>query len=58
MLPIDLPGNPQGQWALGGKDGYIIYANAGHTNVDLVGKKFRVHRFPQEGGATVYWLEK
>ncbi len=60
MLPVDLPGQPQGQWALGGKDGYIVYANAGHPNVDLasVGKKFHVHRFPVEGGAIVYWLEK
>ena len=60
MLPIDLPGNPQGQWALGGKEGYIVYANEGHPKVDLnvIGKKLHVHRFPVQGGATVYWFEK
>lgn len=60
MLPTDLPGKPEGQWALADKNGYIIYANAGHPNIDInsLGKKFHVHRLPQKGGATVYWLEK
>ena len=60
MLPIDLPGKPEGQWALSGKNGYIIYANAGHPNIDVnsLGKKFHVHRLPQHDGATIYWLEK
>ena len=60
MLPTDLPGKPEGQWALADKNGYIIYANAGHPNIYInsLGKKFHVHRLPQKGGATVYWLEK
>ncbi len=60
MLPTDLPGKPEGQWALAGKNGYIVYANAGHPNVDVnsLGKKFHVHRLPQYDGATIYWLEK
>jgi len=60
MAPTDLPGKPEGQWALAGKDGYIIYANAGHPNIDTssFGKKFHVHRLPQQNGAMVYWLEK
>ncbi|HWB92589.1 MAG TPA: DUF6298 domain-containing protein [Puia sp.] len=59
MRPVDLPGKPEGQWALGGSRGYIIYANAGHPNVDTaaLGRKFHAHRF-SAGNGTVYWLEK
>ena len=60
MAPVDLPGKPAGQWALGGKKGYIVYAGAGHEKIDTraVGGKFREHRIPVAGNATVYWLEK
>ena len=60
MVPVDLPGKPEGQWELADKNGYIIYANAAHPNVDTssLGRKFHVHRLPQQGGGMVYWLEK
>ncbi len=37
MLPIDLPGRPAGQWALGnGGKGYIVYCeNSGTVSLDL-----------------------
>jgi uncharacterized protein DUF6298 len=60
MMPVDLPGKPQGQLALGGKNGYIIYASAGHDKVDTsgLGGKYREHRIAAGREATVYWLEK
>ncbi|MGH7237234.1 MAG: DUF6298 domain-containing protein, partial [Candidatus Saccharimonadales bacterium] len=32
MRPVDLPGNPEGQWALGnGAKGYIVYSSSGNN---------------------------
>jgi hypothetical protein len=41
MLPIDLPGHPAGQWALGNAGtGYIVYCeNAGTVSIDLTDAK-------------------
>ena len=69
MQPLDLPGNPHGQWALGDKNKeYIIYCD-GSAPVDLSGinKSFRVHRIdPRDGtlekeagkGPVVLWIAK
>ncbi|HEY4061068.1 MAG TPA: DUF6298 domain-containing protein [Puia sp.] len=58
MQPVDLPGNPHGQWALANKNGdrkgYIIYCdNAGPVQVDLGGMSgsFSVHRINPRDGA-------
>jgi hypothetical protein len=54
MLPIDLPGTPKGQWALGNPDkGYIIYTRAsGDLQLDLAKAPgtFIVHRINPEDG--------
>ena len=55
MAPVDLPGKPDGQYALGGKKGYIVYSETGSLAVGTAG--YRVHRIPA-GSATVYWLQK
>jgi hypothetical protein len=55
MRPVDLPGAPVGQWALGGKGkGYIIYAtDAATVKVDLSDEKgsFLVRRVDPVSGA-------
>ena len=69
MQPVDLPGNPHGQWALGNKDkGYIIYSDgSGPVDLSAISKTFRVRRIdPRNGGfekepgkgPTVLWLVK
>jgi len=49
MLPIDLPGHPAGQWALGNANtGYIVYCEAaGAVSLDLSGTN---------GSFTVKWI--
>ena len=54
MRPIDLPGSPNGQWALSDRhNGYIIYNNgAGEVTIDLSGMegKFHVRKINPEDG--------
>ena len=60
MVPVDLPGKPEGVWALGGSKGYIVYTVRGERNFDLpgVGKKYRLHTIPLQNGVKVFWVEK
>ncbi len=60
MLPTDLPGNPEGVRALGGKNGYIVYSAHGERKFDLpgVGKNYRAHEIPLANGAKIFWFEK
>lgn len=60
MLPTDLPGNPEGVRALGGKNGYIVYSPHGQRKFDLpgVGKNYRLHEIPLANGAKILWFEK
>ena len=53
MRPVDVTGNPNGQWALSDRhNGYIIYNNGGDLTIDLSGLegKFHVRKINPENG--------
>ncbi|HWP40364.1 MAG TPA: DUF6298 domain-containing protein, partial [Tepidisphaeraceae bacterium] len=56
MKPIELPGNPPGQFALAEADRqYLIYTRS-HAPIAIDTSGYEQHRFDGGGGATLIWL--